>query len=437
MEERKRDVRMRSPRHPEREEQMQHVVDEIDEIRRGVIDGDGDGDDDDDARSIRTIIPHELERVDEEDEDQLAADEEEEEEDRRRRREELGRPRTPEPTGMGMVIAMTEEDYVPRHSSRHSPSPPNLNVIDELNQRMNTLSDQLESALELSNTLQAQHAAAQGTISALESKVSALESLVHVTQSQIQIQAQEKEKEEKKEQPQEREESLTAILNEWKKGVEGQWSIVKEEWGQERERLNRAREEWEGRVKSVEVGLGSAMGKIDNLSLQQRPLVNGDIKHMHGGGLVTPPSPRSLSADSNRPRQRKRRSGSSRGRSRSRSQSMPHMDTADSEGSCESSVGGSIPSTDGFMPTSMLFNSSGGAVRKHGFPPEVSDPTYLEMLEEKMKITMKAAARSLATPDPSIQLSSSIATIESSKPDSDSGQGGLAESVRMFLFVDG
>jgi hypothetical protein len=40
-----------------------------------------------------------------------------------------------------------------------------------------------------------------------------------------------------------------------------------------------------------------------------------------GGGLVTPPSPRSLSADSNRPRQRRRRSSSSRARGRGRSSS--------------------------------------------------------------------------------------------------------------------
>jgi len=37
------------------------------------------------------------------------------------------------------------------------------------------------------------------------------------------------------------------------------------------------------------------------------------------GGLVTPPSPRSLSADSNRPRQRRKRTSSSRGRGRSTS----------------------------------------------------------------------------------------------------------------------
>ncbi|EED83830.1 predicted protein [Postia placenta Mad-698-R] len=55
-------------------------------------------DDDDNVHSISTIVPHELDQVNKEDEEQLAV--EEEEEQRRRRREELGCPRTPEPTGM-------------------------------------------------------------------------------------------------------------------------------------------------------------------------------------------------------------------------------------------------------------------------------------------------------------------------------------------------
>ncbi|EEB96691.1 hypothetical protein MPER_04131, partial [Moniliophthora perniciosa FA553] len=96
-----------------------------------------DSDDDgDDSRSIATITPHELERVDEEDEDaeeeQVEEDEEnghssgsrhrvdeldmddssreqdreheESDDERRIRREELGRPRTPEPTNLGMKI---------------------------------------------------------------------------------------------------------------------------------------------------------------------------------------------------------------------------------------------------------------------------------------------------------------------------------------------
>jgi len=139
-------------------------------------DGDGGASDDDDARSIRTIVPHELERVEEEDEDHMAKEQqqqdEEEEEERRTRRAELGRPRTPEPMSLGM----THDEDMPRSSSSSRPS---SSVMDELFQCLASLSNQLESAIELSSLLQAQHAAAQSMISVLECKVSSLESLVH------------------------------------------------------------------------------------------------------------------------------------------------------------------------------------------------------------------------------------------------------------------
>ena len=53
--------------------------------------------DDDGSRSIRTIVPHELERVEEEDEKRMATQEDEEEEERRARRVKLGRPRNLSP----------------------------------------------------------------------------------------------------------------------------------------------------------------------------------------------------------------------------------------------------------------------------------------------------------------------------------------------------
>jgi hypothetical protein len=111
------------------------------------------------------VVPHELERV-EEDKDQLAQQEEDEKEDQKRRRAELGRPRTSEPMGMGMTI--TEDDEEPRCRRQGSTSPRPLTAVDELTQRLNTLSSQLESALALSSTLQAQHTA-QTIISTLES----------------------------------------------------------------------------------------------------------------------------------------------------------------------------------------------------------------------------------------------------------------------------
>ena len=78
----------------------------------------------------------------------------------------------PEPMGLGMTHEAHEE---PRRWSGPWP----YSVIDQVFERITTLSSQLKSAVDLSSTLQAQHVAAQSTLSALESKVTALEELVH------------------------------------------------------------------------------------------------------------------------------------------------------------------------------------------------------------------------------------------------------------------
>jgi hypothetical protein len=91
-----------------------------------------------------------------------------------------------------------------------SPRPPS--VIDELLERLTTLSSELESAVGLSSSFQAQHAAAQSTISALESKVTSLESLV---KAQATLPPPPIEEPESTEPP--RSESLTQVLAEWKK----------------------------------------------------------------------------------------------------------------------------------------------------------------------------------------------------------------------------
>ncbi|KAI6021229.1 hypothetical protein EDC04DRAFT_2901297 [Pisolithus marmoratus] len=280
---------------------------------------------DDDTSSIHTIVPHELERVDEEDEDQLVI-EEEEEEDRRRRREELGRPRTPEPTGMGM-----DDDESPNTKRRHRPlgTPSHDSVaLDELAGRLSTLSERIDSAVEFNNSLQTQHAAAQTTISLLQSKIATLEEMVLATQLQVQQQnaAQEAAQAEilkaVREPPGDAErESLTVMLNEWKKSVEGQWSAVQEEWSQERERLHKAREEWENKAKSLEMGfdakVNASVASIIAVQRHHSYLPNGDIKLSGGAGLVTPPSPVSVASNPGRSKSRRRRSSSSRGRSRS------------------------------------------------------------------------------------------------------------------------
>lgn len=143
------------------------------------------GSDGDDARSIRTIGPHEFDPVNE---DQIARreqqqdqqeeprpdEEEEKEQEERRRRVGLGRPRTPEPTGLGMTHLPMEDDEEPRR--RSSPRP--YTVINQLFERLTILSTRLESAVDLSSTLKTQHTAAQSFISALKSAITELEDLV-------------------------------------------------------------------------------------------------------------------------------------------------------------------------------------------------------------------------------------------------------------------
>jgi hypothetical protein len=119
-------------------------------------------DDDDDVRGIRMIVPHELESVGEGYQQQR-----EEEEEERSQIAELARPRTPEPIGLGMTQIPLEDDEEPR---RQSSPPPTHSVIDQLFEHLSTLSNQLESAVELSSLLQAQHATVQSTIFALESR---------------------------------------------------------------------------------------------------------------------------------------------------------------------------------------------------------------------------------------------------------------------------
>ena len=299
-----------------------------DQRQQHTEDEDGDlSSDDDDVHSIATVTSHELERVEEEDEEQLASEEEEQ----RHNRDELTRPRTPEPTGLGM----DDEDDKSRSRSR-SPSPPLRTTsqsvpppsTEDINLRLDTLSSQLESALELSRTLQVQHVAAQNTISFLEAKVNTLESLVHASQAQSQTHVAEATQERA---------SLSAFVNEWKKGVEGQWGGVQEEWVQERARLARAREEWESRVHAVEKGLEGTIAKVDAglTALEQQRL---PFQHKQNGsarsGLVTPPSPRSLSSDSGSggKSRRKKRSATSRGRSRSKDGSTSSSEAANADG---------------------------------------------------------------------------------------------------------
>ncbi|KAG1791174.1 uncharacterized protein HD556DRAFT_1486596 [Suillus plorans] len=112
------------------------------------------GQDDDDRSSIRTVTPHELKRVEEEDENE-EQDESEEDREHAQRRAELGRPRTPEPSGMGMdedelmhACASDTEPSTSRPRPR-SPSPqPSHPALDELSARLVALSGHIDSAVE-------------------------------------------------------------------------------------------------------------------------------------------------------------------------------------------------------------------------------------------------------------------------------------------------
>ncbi|KAG2118669.1 uncharacterized protein F5147DRAFT_800677 [Suillus discolor] len=112
------------------------------------------GQDDDNRSSIRTITPHELERVEDEDESE-EQDESKEDREHAQRREELGRLRMPEPSGMGMdedelMHARASETEPSTSRSRpRSPSPqPSHPALDELSARLVALSGRIDSAVE-------------------------------------------------------------------------------------------------------------------------------------------------------------------------------------------------------------------------------------------------------------------------------------------------
>jgi hypothetical protein len=132
-----------------------------------------DDDSDDDTRSISTVVPHELERVEEEDEDQLAEEErrgredhllegekqeeddlETEEEERARRREDLGlgRPRTPEPSRMGLDYSSLLNS-VPRRAIT-PPLSQQMSSSEDMYDQVQKLSKQVTTVMALTTTLQ-------------------------------------------------------------------------------------------------------------------------------------------------------------------------------------------------------------------------------------------------------------------------------------------
>ena len=472
MEERRREMDL------ERAQQEERIRREIEEARRppdlhraeqeqeprGGFDledeeDEREDDEDDDTRSVSTIMAHELERVEEEDEEQLAEDERQQErqdvesgrrekakegeaqfeaeaqaEEEERRREDLGvgRPRTPEPTRLGLLGAS-----VPRRASLSSPLSQvssselrNGTTPDDVYEQVVKLSKQVGAVMALTSSLEAQHSAAQGTIQALETKVESLETMLRAAEEAL---AKAQQPQAPPPAPKEVVEveglSLVDKMAEWKKAVEGQWGTVQEEWTHERERLSKAREEWESKLRQVDSGLEKMASLQSTLTTQQQQIQvqlqhhqqlqqssmhsfhhigNGDILK-HNGGLVTPPSPRSQSSDSGRYRRRRRRSSGSRGRSSSGERAAT--------GSVE---GDDDPDTDATLASSV----------------EDEIEAKLRLANGKILGSGHAAERSLATPEPSVyKLSSSLGSLYADPNSKVRSNSEDTASSKLFAFI--
>ena len=303
-------------------------------------------DDDDDAKSVATVIAG----------DQFHDDEDEENDDeRRQRREELGRPRTPEPSlgdgdsdgegdigvrtinirNRGVTSSWSSDGAGPAGVSQHKPelAPANRENVDKFTERFERLEQlmvQCFDAIELSKSLQTQQQAAQEQISCLQAKVVELES---AKEQWAAASVRSEEKEETKEA------GVATALVELRKSFDGKWERQREEWDEERARLNEARLVWEQRMRKVEDDVNgvkdiataakTAAAEASSVAhaaeksvaaLISTPPANGIAHKVHQQDIEfqAPPSPRSLSSDSTRAR-RKRPSSPTRSRSTSRS----------------------------------------------------------------------------------------------------------------------
>ncbi|TFK17608.1 hypothetical protein FA15DRAFT_710632 [Coprinopsis marcescibilis] len=413
-----------------------------------------DDDDDDDARSVSsvsTVVPHELESVEEEDEEGLeaanasmeteereqTAEADAQEEMQRQQTSELGRPITPEPIEGQRRDADSYETSPPHTNGllsaprRASPTlSSNTNTNDDLLQeRIAQLTAQVSQVMQLTSVFEAQHSVAQSTIQALEKKVEALEAVLAATQEAARSAADSAaasaaavasvsaasttpvstsapttngEKKDEGDSVAEQQ-SLTDRISEWMKAVDGKWDRVQDEWHAERERLHRAREEWESKIKAVDervVRLGDegkerfaslaasisaqAHGDAGGYGGSSHRGLNGDAAMKNGLGLVTPPSPRSIVSESPgryTNRRRRRRSSGSRGRSRSRS---------------EDGVRGASPSPPERRGSSGT-DEADGELHSEAGESSVSGSKVLDNGR-----TQSHAVRALATPEPSV-----------------------------------
>jgi len=101
------------------------------------------------------------------------------------------------------------------------------------------------------------------------------------------------------------EKKILGLVSSWKEDHDERWSGMQEDWDTERKRINDAKEEFERRTNGLEEGLGSVKLRVESIHVQTvaaatfagtNGTARGEIRH----GLVTPPSPRSVSVDSQR-----------------------------------------------------------------------------------------------------------------------------------------
>jgi hypothetical protein len=294
---------------------------------------DTEHDAEEDRRSILTALPEDAEpgrvsaihsNYSRDDRDRY------EEEEDRARSEAISRPRTPEPHGMGIGEDDDEEaDASHRLARRFNSSTlmsPTSNFDDQryalslqpssnlaidvptttaeelhsqnaiLSTRLETLAQQLDTALNLSRTLHSQAEAAQHNIELLEVKVKSLEAFVENTKSQ-QAQ-QEKEKDaavnrvgaESGAALPKQQLVLTEVWESWRQRVEGQWRTEREEWDAERLRLQEAVRDWEARVAEIE--------ERDQLRNVQGNELLGALRHERDEAVVVWKMPRHGTGDS-------------------------------------------------------------------------------------------------------------------------------------------
>lgn len=132
------------------------------------------------------------------------------------------------------------------------------------------------------------------------------------------------------------------------------------------------------------------------------------MKHI---GLVTPPSPRSLSSDSNRPR-RRRSGGSKRGRSRQRSRSESGEREGEADTDTDTTLASEDASPNAKAAAPSASRSLSPAENKDGDDEEEEEDTVLG-------VRSKSGAGTLATPESSVYKLPTLttSTTERTEPD--------------------